>query len=473
MADELVQLFERQRAAFAREPMPDHATRMGWLRALQRSILSNEAAILAALDADFGGRSRHESTFIDVFAPLSSIRYAISHLRSWMTPQRRQVDLFLIPSSAEVLAQPKGVVGIIAPWNYPFYLSLAPLAAALAAGNRVLLKPSETTPRCAELMRSMLARTFDEDLVAVLTGGPEVAQALVAMPLDHIFYTGSATGAKAVLRAAAEHLTPVTLELGGKSPAIVHENYAPERAAKRIAVGKFFNAGQTCVAPDYVLVQSGRRDALAAALQAELQRSYPQIAGNEDYTAIVDARHRQRLRDLVDDAVARGATIVQVAGEQHAGGTEGRKMTPTLLLGVDDSMQVMQEEIFGPVLPLVAYERLEDAIAFVNRRPRPLALYYFDDDRARADRVLAQTISGGASINETALHVLDSDLPFGGIGASGTGAYHGKAGFDTFSHRKAVLRRGRPNTADLLVPPYGRLFERVMRYLIGSKRGWV
>ena len=438
------------------------------LRALEAAILTHQEAIPKALDLDFGGRSRHESTFIDVFAPLSSVRYVRKNLRAWMAPQRRRVELFLQPSRAEVRVQPKGVVGIIAPWNYPFYLALAPLAAAIAAGNRVLLKPSEVAPRSAELISRMLAEAFDEDLVATLTGGPEIAQALAALPLDHLFFTGSASIARSILRAAAENLTPVTLELGGKCPAIVHADYPAARAAKRIVVGKFFNAGQTCVAPDYVLVQAERRDALAAAIEAEVSRSYPKVSGNGDYTAIIDARHWARLSELIDDARNHGATIMTIdpgAGQQDAG---ERRMSPTLVLAADERMRVMREEIFGPVLPLVTYERLDDAIAFVNRRARPLALYYFDDRGERVERVLSRTMSGGASVNETALHVLDMDLPFGGIGPSGMGAYHAQAGFETFSHRKAVLLRGRPNTADLLAPPYGKLFDRVMRFLIGS-----
>ncbi len=469
MASERLRLvFDRQRAAFERDPLPSHDARIARLKALHGAVLAKREEIAAAANADYGGRSWHETMFLDVFAMLSIIRYTMGNLRRWMKPRRRSVDLFLQPARAEVVYQPKGVVGIIGPWNYPVYLSVGPLCAALAAGNRAIVKPSELVPATSEVIARMLAEAFDDDLVATVTGGHDVAQALSALPLDHLFFTGSSTAARSVMRSASENLTPVTLELGGKSPLIVHRDYPVAKAVKRIVVGKFFNAGQTCVAPDYVLVHADRQEELVGELQREITRSYPTLRDNPDYTAIINEAHRSRLFEMVDDARAKGATIVEVnpAAENFRDGTA--KIAPTLIVGADERMRVMQEEVFGPLLPVMAYGDLDDAIGFVNRRPRPLSLYYFDNDGSRSRQILRRTTSGGAGINETAIHVLDADLPFGGIGESGMGAYHGEVGFETFSHRKSVFARGRVNSANLLAPPYGRLYDRLLRFLIGS-----
>jgi coniferyl-aldehyde dehydrogenase len=464
----LVRLFERQRAAFARDPWPDHAMRVARLRLLLRAVLEHREEIAAAVNADFGGRSWHETMLVDVFGVVSLIRYTIANLRRWMRPQRRRVELFLQPARAEVWFQPKGVVGIIAPWNYPLYLSLGPLSAALAAGNRAIVKPSEAVPATSDVIARMLSGVFDEDLVAVAIGGHDVAASLSALPLDHLFFTGSAAAGRAVMRSAAEHLTPVTLELGGKSPLIVHRDYPVPKAVKRLVAGKFFNAGQTCVAPDYALVHRERSDEFVAELERQIGLAYPGVDDNPDFASIVDDRHHARLLGLIADARAKGARIVEVVPGARESGATSRRIGPTLVLDVDNSMTVMREEIFGPVLPIVTYESLDAAIAFVNGQPRPLSLYYFDDNRSRSRRVLQRTLSGAACINEAALHVLDADLPFGGVGASGFGAYHSEAGFRTFSHARAVLSRGRINPADLLAPPYGRLFERFLALVIGS-----
>ena len=464
----LASTFERQRAAFVRDPWPDHAVRVHRLRLLLHAVLDHREEIAAAVDADFGGRSWHETMFVDVFGVVSLIRYSIANLRRWIRPQRRRVDLFLQPARAEVWYQPKGVVGIIAPWNYPVYLSLGPLTAALAAGNRAIVKPSEAVPATSALIARMLSGIFDQDLVAVAAGGHEVAAALSALPLDHLFFTGSAAAGRAVMRSAAENLTPVTLELGGKSPLIVNRDYPIPKAVKRLVAGKFFNAGQTCVAPDYALVHRERYEEFVAELERQISLAYPRVVDNSDFASIVDERHYDRLLALIADARTKGARVVEVVPTARQPGANTRKLGPTLVLDVDDTMAVMREEIFGPVLPIATYDSLDAAIAFVNQRPRPLGLYYFDDDRSRSRQVLQKTMSGGVCINEAALHVLNADLPFGGVGASGFGAYHAEAGFRTFSHARAVLARGRINPADLLVPPYGRLFERFLS-LLGVK----
>jgi coniferyl-aldehyde dehydrogenase len=466
------EIFEKQRAAFARDPAPSYQTRIHRLRTLAQVISRNREAIASAIDADYGGRSWHESMLLDVFGPLSLIRYTMRHLRRWMQPQRRHVELYLQPARAEVHQQPKGVVGIIAPWNYPVYLSVGPLCAAIAAGNRAMLKLSELTPRTAAVLKTVLSEVFDENLIAVLAVDKATGQELSWLPLDHILFTGSSAAAKAILKAAAENLTPVTLELGGKSPLLIHAEYDPVRAVKRIAVGKFVNAGQTCVAPDYVMVHAGKLERLVAALQNEIAREFPHIGDNPDYTAIINQRHRTRLEDLLADAQAKGATVVE-AGQSNGSSMhrrpEARKLAPTLVINATERMRVMQEEIFGPVLPIVTYGELEEAIEFLNRQARPLAFFYFDDNAARARKVLARTVSGGACVNEVGLHVLEPDLPFGGIGPSGMGAYHAKAGFDTFSHQRSVFVRGRLNPANLFIPPYGKMFERALRLLIGSR----
>ena len=463
-------VFERQRAAFARDVFPSYQARRKRLRALLDVVLEYREQIAAAANADFGGRSWHETMFVDVFGVVSLIRYTLTGLGGWMRPRRRRVELFLQPARAEVWYQPKGVVGIIAPWNYPVYLSLGPLCAALAAGNRAIVKPSEAVPETSTVIARMLSDAFDDDLVATAVGDQALAMRLSSLPLDHLFFTGSASAGRSVMRAASEHLTPVTLELGGKSPLIVHRDYPVAKAVKRLVVGKFFNAGQTCVAPDYALVHRDRHDAFVTALEREIARAYPDAAGNSDYASIVDARHYARLAALVADAEAKGARIVRPAGATGQQPSSSRKLAPTLLLDVDERMDVMREEIFGPVLPILTYDSLEGAIGFVNRRPKPLGLYYFDEDRARARRVMVQTLSGSACVNEAALQVLNPDLPFGGVGASGFGAYHGESGFTTFSHARAVLSRGRVNPADLLAPPYGRLFEKFLGLVMGTSQ---
>ena len=364
-----------------------------------------------------------------------------------------------------MVPQPLGVVGIVVPWNYPLYLAIGPLVPALAAGNRAMVKMSETTPATGELLARLVERHFPGGEVAVVNGGAEVAQAFCRLPFDHLLFTGSTGVGRHVMRAAADNLTPVTLELGGKSPAIVGRGFPVAEAASRILFGKCLNAGQTCVAPDYVLVPEESVDAFVEGARAAVASLYPTLAANPDFTAIVDARHRERLAGLLADAVARGARAIEInpAGEDVAA---AGKRAPTLLVGVDEAMAVMREEIFGPLLPVIPYRRLEDAMAFVNARPRPLALYVFEHDGDAVERVITGTVSGGVTVNETILHIAQDDLPFGGVGASGMGQYHGRDGFDTFSKRKAVFRQSRVNGLKLFRAPYGKRFESLVRLLL-------
>jgi len=360
---------------------------------------------------------------------------------------------------------PLGVAAVISPWNYPVQLALAPALGALAAGNRVLLKPSELTPATSELLRELVAERFAEDEFAVVLGDAEVGQAFTRLPFDHLFFTGSTPVGRHVARAAAENLTPVTLELGGKSPALFAPDADLSLAASRLVSGKLLNAGQTCIAPDYALVPEGRVEAFVAAVRAAAAAMYPSYAANPDYTAIVNERHYRRLTALVDDARAKGARIVTLDPAHESPDPATRKLLPVLLLDVNDTMAVMREEIFGPLLPVETYTTLDDAVAKINARPHPLAFYYFGREGATCGKVLQQTLAGGVTVNDTLWHFAHKNLPFGGVGASGVGAYHGEASFLTFTHRKPVFVQPRFAAAKLLYPPYGKVFERVLGML--------
>jgi coniferyl-aldehyde dehydrogenase len=381
-----------------------------------------------------------------------------------MRRRRVPTPLELKPGRAFLEPQPLGVVGILSPWNYPVQLALGPAIGALAAGNRVLLKPSETTPATSALLARAIAARYAEDEFAVVSGGPEVGAAFTRLPFDHLFFTGSTAVGRSVAKAAAENLVPVTLELGGKSPAIVDASADLAALAPRLAMGKLLNAGQTCIAPDYALVPRARVDAFATAVADAIRELHPAGVASPDYASIVDDRHYARLDALVDDARAKGARILRVPADAEADAA-ARRLPPTLILDARDDMAVMQEEIFGPLLPVEAVDSLDDAIARVARRPRPLALYVFARDRAARDRVLARTVSGGVTVNDTLWHFAHEELPFGGVGASGIGAYHGEASFRTFSHMKSVFVQPRFAAAKLLYPPYGATFEKVLGLL--------
>jgi coniferyl-aldehyde dehydrogenase len=462
---ELDRLFARQRAAFAAERYPAEATRRDRLERLIRMVRAGEDALVAAIDADFGHRSAHETRLAEIYVVVAGARHAQKRLARWMAPRRVATPLHLKPGRARILRQPLGVVGIVSPWNYPLQLALAPAVGALAAGNRVLVKPSELTPRLSALLRELVAGEFAPDEFAVVEGDAAVGQAFCALPWDHLFFTGSTAVGRQVAQAAAANLVPVTLELGGKSPALFDADADFAAAAPRLVSGKLLNAGQTCIAPDYALVPAGRVDAFVAAVKAAAAQLYPSIAANPDYTAIVNERHHARLAALAADAQAKGATIVSLDPTGATLPAAGRKLAPALVVGVDDSMAIMHEEIFGPLLPVEAYTTLDDAIARVNARPRPLAFYYFGRDGDRRERVLRETIAGGVTVNDTLWHFVHEELPFGGVGASGIGAYHGEASFATFSHAKPVFVQPGLSGASLLYPPYGRTFERMLALL--------
>ena len=453
----LSDLFSAQQHAYAAQPMPSAEQRIAWLRALREVLVSEQKLLGETISADFSHRSHAETLLAELMPSLEGIDYACKRIKRWMKPVKRKVGIAFQPASAQVVFQPLGVVGVIVPWNYPLFLSIGPLTGALAAGNRVMIKMSEHTPRTAQLLKELLARVFPEDLVCVVQGEADLAAAFSELPFNHLLFTGSTQVGKQVMSAAAKNLTPVTLELGGKSPAIISTDVPIADAIERIAFGKMVNSGQTCVAPDYILVPAARVDEFVEAMRRAVLKFHPTLADNPDYTAIINPQHLQRLRDTITDATDQGAQAISV----HAEG-QGQRLPLTLLLNVTDQMRVMQDEIFGPILPIVSYNTLEDALAYIAQRPRPLALYYFGYQRDEQQYVLHHSHAGGVCINDSLLHVAQHDLPFGGIGPSGMGHYHAHEGFLTFSHSKAVFSKQKFNAAKLIYPPYGGWLQKLI-----------
>lgn len=458
-ATELRPTLTRLRAAWQADK-PDYARRRDDLQRLRQAVKSRLDEMARTISADFGHRSTHETLISDGMTVLGEIDHLLKHLRRWTQPQRVGVGWKFWPARAEVRPEPVGVVGVIAPWNYPVNLALIPLATAIAAGNHVYLKPSEHTPRTARFLRDLLAEVFPEDRVAVAFGGADIAAEFAALPFDHLVFTGSTAVGRKVMAAAAQNLTPVTLELGGKSPAIVCPDFPLEQAAARLATGKWFNGGQTCIAPDYVFIDAPRRDAFVEALREQVRARYAG-GGAGDYTRIINDGQFQRLGGYLDDARAKGLQVVElqsaVAGE--------RSLPPTLVIEPGDDARVMQDEIFGPILPIKTYRALDEAIAYVNAHDRPLALYPFSNDRGSIERILRNTLAGGVTVNDSLIHFAINALPFGGVGASGMGAYHGRAGFDAFSKQLPILWQSRWAGSDLLKPPYSKV-ERFIRLLV-------
>lgn len=457
----------RQQAAFIAEGPPPAALRIDRIDRVIALLLENQQRLCEALATDFSWRSHDHSLMSDVLLPIGGLKYARKHLRQWMKPERRRPELGagLLGAKAEIHFQPLGSIGIMAPWNFPVAIALAPLAEAFAAGNRAMITLSEFTPVTAALLVELLAAKFDDTEVAAFVGGAEVGAAFSSLPLDHIIFTGSPRVGRLVMRAAAQNLTPLTLELGGKSPTIIGRGADLDNAARRIWGGKGISSGQACIAPDYVLVHEDDRERLLASMQVELQRMFPTLRHNPDYTAIATPGQYQRLQTYLLDAQARGVRSIEVNPAQEELSSV-RKIAPTLLVDPPEQALVMQEEIFGPLLPICSYRHIDEAVDYINARPRPLALYYFGDDRAEAKHVLAHTYSGGACINEVMQHIFQSDLPFGGCGNSGFGRYRGGDGFKAFSLQRAVFTPPRIDAMAMFRPPYGRLFRRVMRFLL-------
>jgi coniferyl-aldehyde dehydrogenase len=464
-------LLEKQKTAHLRDGAPSAEVRIERLDRCVGLLVENRKAIEAALNEDFGSRSPEATAFTDVAASIGPLQHAKANLKKWMKTERRKTSpalLGLFGAKAEVRYQPKGVVGVISPWNFPVNLTFTPLAGILAAGNRAMIKPSEYTPATSALMARMFGGAFSEEEIAVVTGGPDVGQAFAGLPFDHLIFTGATAIARHVMRAAADNLTPLTLELGGKSPVILGRSADMATAAARIMNGKTLNAGQICLAPDYVLAPKEKLEAFVGEAEGAVKRMFPTIRDNPDYTAIVAQRHYERIMGYIDDARAKGARVVELKPDgEDLSQQEHRKIAPTLIIDPTDDMTVMQEEIFGPVLPVKTYQGVDEAIAYVNAHDRPLGLYYFGDDEAEREKVLAGTTSGGVTVNDVVFHVAQEDLPFGGVGPSGMGSYHGLDGFREFSHRKAVYAQLKRDIGPLVQmrPPYGAGFR---KYLDGA-----
>ena len=461
-------VLERQKAAHLRDGPPSAELRIDRLNRCIRIIVDHADAIAEALNRDFGNRPKEATGVTDVAGSIGPLKHARDHLRAWMKPEKRKTTpalLGLFGAKAEVRFQPKGVVGVISPWNFPVNLTFAPLAGIIAAGNRAMIKPSEFTPATSELMATMFASAFSEEEIAVFTGGPEIGQAFASLAFDHLIFTGATSVGRHVMRAAAENLVPVTLELGGKSPVILSETADLKLAADRIMAGKTLNAGQICLAPDYALVPEPRLAEFVEAAKTSVARMFPTIRDNPDYTAVVADRHYDRIRGYIEDARVKGGEIVEInPADEDFTQQEHRKIPPTLILNPGDDMKVMQEEIFGPVLPVKGYATMDEAIEFVNARDRPLGLYYFGSNPTEQERVLNATTAGGVTVNDVVFHVAQENLPFGGVGPSGMGSYHGVDGFREFSHRKSVYTQIKKDLGpmQMLRPPYG---EGIRKYL--------
>ncbi len=469
--EEMLQLVERQKAAFTAAGAVDARTRQDRLDRLAALLDENQDALLAALVADFGSRCSEYARLTEIAVPLSEIRETRKLIPAWMRDERRPVPLLmrLLGADARVRYQPLGCIGIIVPWNFPIYLAVGPLIGVLAAGNRAIIKPSEFTPRVAEQFATLFPRYFDATEVAIVTGDAEVSAAFSGLPFDHLVFTGAGSIARHVMAAASRNLVPVTLELGGKSPVVIGQGVDLEASALKIMDFKLSNAGQICIAPDYLLVPAPRLGEVIEALQAAAAKLYPTLLANPDYTSIVNRRHLDRLMRLVDDANAAGVRSVAInpGNESFANQPEGQhKLMPRLFIEPDDERLIMREEIFGPLLPLKTYRDIGEAIAYINRNDRPLALYYFGDSKgAEIEQILQHTLSGGVSINDVGAHAGCGSLPFGGVGPSGMGSYHGRDGFRQFSHARAVYRQARVDFASLfgMRPPFGPKFATRVR----------
>ncbi|WP_171460878.1 coniferyl aldehyde dehydrogenase [Vitreoscilla sp. C1] len=458
-AESLQESFAAIHAASRRHIIVDWATRQHRLQQLLLLLKEQQHAITAAIAEDFGQRNPIETSVLELIPSTQAIQHALKHGKKWMRKRPVKTSWLFLPASNHVLPQPKGVIGIVVPWNYPLFLTIGPLVDALVAGNRAMIKLSEHAPVFAALMARIIPLYFQDDEVNMVTGGAEVAAAFCALPFDHLLFTGSTAIGKHVMQAAAPNLTPVTLELGGKSPVLIHDVRHLQQAVARIMYGKMVNAGQTCIAPDYLLIHHTLLDDFVAAAQAWFAKTYPKWEQNSDFTHIINTQQNQRLQAYLDEAQIQGARIMALAPAKEG------LIAPSLVIDAPNHCALMQEEIFGPILPIVTTASLDDSIHYINARPRPLACYVFSQDSAVQERCLQEIVAGGMCINEVLLHVAQDGLPFGGIGPSGMGAYHGKTGFDSLSHLKAVLVQKRFNTMGLMGPPYGVVIRSLLKIL--------
>ncbi len=451
---------ESQRRPFLAEGGVSLKTRKDRLRRAIQLLRRDGKSLAEAMREDFGHRSEYESLMLDIAGSIAPLRFALEHVREWMRPEKRTPHRFALRpmgAKARVVFQPLGVVGLLSPWNFPVHLTFSPLAGILAAGNRCMVKPSEHTPATSAVLAAIFPTEFDPVEISVFPGGPQTAADFCSLPFDHLLFTGAASVAPLVLRAAAENLVPVTLELGGKSPAIVGRSARYHQAAESLIATKLLNAGQMCVAPDYAFVQRERLEEFTNLAVAAAGRLYPRLLDNPDYSSVINQRHLERLHGYLDEARARGVRIIEInPANEDFGRPSHRKMAPTLLLDPPDDLAVMKDEIFGPIFPIKPYDKIDEVLDFLRRRPSPLALYYFGHDLAEQDRVIHGTTSGGVTINDAMMHITQETLPFGGVGRSGMGAYHGRDGFLRFSHSRAVYFQSSLNVAKLagLRPPF-------------------
>ena len=450
--------FSRMQNLSRTQPINDWATRRDQLDNLELMLSDNQQLLANAISADFGYRSESETQFAELFPSFTGISHAKKHGKRWMKAQRVSISALYMPAHNEILPQPLGVVGIMVPWNYPLFLAIGPMIDAITAGNRIMVKMSEAAPQFAQTFAETISRYFSADMVCVVIGEVEIAAAFSELPFDHLLYTGSTAVGKKVMAAAAPNLTPVTLELGGKSPVIVLEGANLENAVNRVMMGKTLNAGQTCIAPDYVLIHRQHHDEFVRLAREWMEKHYPNIESNPDYSRIINVQQFKRVKGYLENLSSEGVYRLTDATSN----LETRLMPPVIVSEPAPESDLMQNEIFAPVLPLMHYDTLDNAIAFINARPRPLALYVFGDNSRDIDKVRTNTVSGGLCINEVIMHVAQHDLPFGGVGDSGTGAYHGKAGFDRLSHMKPIFVQSKLNGLNILLPPYGGLFKKAM-----------
>ncbi|HTK96637.1 MAG TPA: coniferyl aldehyde dehydrogenase [Pseudomonadales bacterium] len=469
----MLDLLGRQRADYIKRGEVDAATRIDRLDRAIALLVDHQQRLVEALSADFGHRSRHQSLFTDIAASIGPLKHAKKHLAEWMKPEKRKVDfpMNLLGARARIEYQPLGVVGVISPWNFPVNLTFTPLAGILAAGNRCMIKPSEFTPATSQAMAELIAAAFDELEISVVVGGPQTGADFAGLPFDHLLFTGATSVARHVMRAAADNLVPVTLELGGKSPVIVGRSADMGKTTDAIMAGKMMNAGQICLAPDYVFVPQESVGEFVESTQRSVKKMFASLIENDDYTSIVNQRHFDRLNDYVEDAKQKGARVVEInPANEDFRQQPHHKIPPTLILDANDSMKVMQDEIFGPLMPVQTYDDVSEAVGYVNDHARPLGLYYFGTDEREQRSVLSHTTSGGVTVNDVIMHVAQEDLPFGGVGPSGMGAYHGRDGFKTFSHAKSIFTQSKIDLAGLvgLRPPYGGKIEKLLKTQIGK-----
>jgi coniferyl-aldehyde dehydrogenase len=462
--DGMAGVLAKQKAANIRDGIPSLAKRTEWIDKSIDLLATHGEALSRAMADDFGHRSIDQSNLTDIAGSIGALKHSRKNMAKWMKPQKRPVEfpLGMLGSKAQVQYQPKGTIGIISPWNFPVNLTFTPLANVFAAGNRAMIKPSEFTEATSELMRELFAKYYTEEEVSVVTGGPDVGAAFSKLPFDHLLFTGATSVARHVMRAAADNLVPLTLELGGKSPVVLGRSADLEKAASRIMAGKTLNAGQICLAPDYAFVPADKTGEFVGAAQGAVAKMYADgLKDNDDYTSIVNQRHFDRLNSYLDDAREKGAEVIEInpAGENFTQQPH-HKMAPHIVLNPTDDMKVMQDEIFGPILPVKSYTDTSEAIGYINDNPRPLGLYYFGDDKNERDMVLNNTTSGGVTVNDVVFHVAQEDLPFGGVGPSGMGSYHGHDGFLEFSHKKAVYTQTGSELLAMMRPPYGDTYRK-------------